>query len=315
MTTNNDKNINKFVLQFLDYLLIEKGLSENTISSYKNDLTEFLQFLQKQKIKNIDEIDKKVILTYYSILEKKEFSKATLQRRYSALNQFFKHLIKNKIIQENPMLSMRRQKKEFKLPKFLTKNEMQKLLEINSAYGDILELRNRLIIEILYSTGMRVSELCSLPVKSVLFNKKEVGKYKFLTIKGKGQKERIVPLRTAIFPLLDNYIKQKVKKQHKYLFASTGKEGHITRRTIENIIKQSAMKAGLNPQKVSPHTIRHSFATHLLQNGLDIREIQELLGHTSIDTTSIYAKIDTSKARDVVLTYHPMAKNKNNISN
>ena len=168
---------------------------------------------------------------------------------------------------------------------------MHRLLEINSAYGDILELRNRLIIEILYSTGMRVSELCSLPVKSVLFNKKEVGKYKFLTIKGKGQKERIVPLRTAIFPLLDNYIKQKVKKQHKYLFTSTSKEGHITRRTIENIIKQSAMKAGLNPQKVSPHTIRHSFATHLLQNGLDIREIQELLGHTSIDTKSIYAKI------------------------
>ena len=100
MTTNNDKNINKFVLQFLDYLLIEKGLSANTISSYKNDLTEFLQFLQKQKISNIDKIDKKVVLTYYSILEKKEFSKATLQRRYSALNQFFKHLIKNKIIQE-----------------------------------------------------------------------------------------------------------------------------------------------------------------------------------------------------------------------
>lgn len=299
---------------FLDYLLLEKGLSKNTVESYDNDLQEFSKFLTKKKRRNIEEIDKKIILEYYKLLDKKEFSKATLQRRYSALNQFFKFLIKREKIAENPMLSMRRQKKEVKLPKYLTQDEMTLLLETNHADGKKKEVRDRLILEMLYSTGMRVSELCNLPLRAVIFNDKTVDDdYKFLTIKGKGQKERIVPLRASVLPLLSNYIQMTKKEGQKYLFSSYGKNQHIDRRTIENVIKQSAISCGINPDKVSPHVMRHSFATHLLQKGLDIREIQELLGHSSIDTTAIYTKVNTKNAKEVLEKYHPLGKE--NINN
>ena len=300
---------------FLDYLLLEKGLSKNTIESYDNDLQEFSEFLTKKKCRNIEEIDKKIILEYYKLLDKKEFSKATLQRRYSALNQLFKFLIKREKIAENPMLSMKRQKKEIKLPKYLTQDEMTRLLEANHIDGKKKEIRDRLILEMLYSTGMRVSELCNLPIKSVIFNDKNfTDEYRFLTIKGKGQKERIVPLRASVLPILNDYIKMTKKEGQKYLFSSYGKQQHIDRRTIENVIKQTAIACGINPDKVSPHVMRHSFATHLLQKGLDIREIQELLGHASIDTTAIYAKINTKNAKEVLEKYHPLGANKDNIA-
>ena len=316
--------IDDAINMFLDYVFLDRGLAENTVLSYKNDLTEFYDFLKKKKkVTSLYYINKQTILDYYLILDKKQFSKATLQRRYSALNQLFKYLLKQKKIQSNPMLSARRQKKEFKLPKFLTETEMHILLESIDPAKDLQNLRNRLILEMLYSTGMRVSELCNLTLKTVYLNikdgdenyyyndntdsyKKE-GDYKFLTIKGKGQKERIVPLRSSIFPLLKKYIALTTEKNQKYLFASGGKNGCINRRTILNIVKQTAITAGLDPEKISPHVMRHSFATHLLQKGLDIREIQELLGHANINTTAIYAKINNNGARNVLEKYHPLA--------
>ena len=307
-------NISASITAFLDHLLLEKGLSQNTIDAYKNDLIEFTNFVKSKERKkqiNILSINKQLVLDYYKTLNEKQFSKATLQRKYSSLNQFFKYLIKQKIIKQNPILSMRRQKKEFKLPKFLSVKEMEKLLSINNPIEGKKPLRDRLILEMLYSTGMRVSELCELPLKSVLIQKKQNNsEYQFITIKGKGQKERIVPLRDDILPLLQEYIISITNKKQKYLFSSFGKKEHIDRRTIENIIKQTAMKAEIDPHKVSPHTMRHSFATHLLQKGLDIREIQELLGHTSINTTAIYAKINTNKAKEVLKKYHPLGNKK-----
>ena len=299
----------KSITTFLDYLILEKGLSKNTIESYNADLQEFNDFAKKKKTQKIEDINKKIVLSYYELLDKKQLSKATLQRRYSALNQFFKFLIKREIITENPMLSMRRQKKEVRIPKFSTQEEISILLETNSLNGNSREIRNRLILEMLYSTGMRVSELCNLPIKSVIFNDKNfTDEYRFLTIKGKGQKERIVPLRASVLPILNDYIKTTKKEGQKYLFSSYGKQQHIDRRTIENVIKQTAIACGINPDKVSPHVMRHSFATHLLQKGLDIREIQELLGHSSIDTTAIYAKINTNERREVLEKYHPLGE-------
>ena len=305
-------NVNASIVKFLDYLLLEKGLSKNTIESYETDLQDFRAFTYRRQIGDIAEMNKQNILDYYKIIDKKQFSKATLQRKYSSLNQFFKYLIKQKIIQQNPMLSMRRQKKEFKLPKFLSIEEIERLLSVNNPSTEKKQLRNRLILELLYSTGMRVSELCSLTISSVSFkenDRKNQYEYKFLLIKGKGQKERIVPLRARIFPILEDYITTATKKGQKYLFYSSGKEQHINRRTIENIVKMSALKAGIDPIRVSPHTMRHSFATHLLQKGLDIREIQELLGHSSIDTTAIYAKVNTKNSKEMLETYHPLGKN------
>ena len=207
------------------------------------------------------------------------------------------------------MLTMRRQKKEIKLPKFLTEEEIARIVSVYSDTDDIKKFRNRLIIEMLYSTGMRVSELCGLPLKAVLVSKKEaVDDYKFITIRGKGQKERIVPLRKNVVLELQEYIKLTAKKGQKYLFDNDKNGAPITRRMVGMILKQAAILAGLNPEKVSPHKIRHSFATHLLQKGLDIREIQELLGHSSIDTTAIYAKIDTKKAKEVLEKYHPFGQ-------
>lgn len=257
--------VDKAIKLFLDYLLLEKGLAKNTISSYSNDLAEFQQFLVFQKkINDICLINKQVILDYYNLLDLKEFSSATLQRRYSSINQMFVFLIKRQIIVENPMITMRRHKKELKLPKFLTEEEIEKLLIANNPNESLNKLRNRLIIEMLYSTGMRVSELCSLPLKALLFNKKEVKDYKFITIIGKGQKERIVPLKSSILPLLNDYILLATKKGQKYLFSSNCKEQHISRRTIENILKNTAILAKIDPKRVSAHKIRHSFATHFI---------------------------------------------------
>ena len=300
-----------YINEFIDYLFLEKGLSINTIDSYKNDLEDFYIFITKKKINIIQKIDKIVMLEYYNQLEKKEFSKSTLQRRYSSLNQFFKFLVKRKYINENPMLSMHRQKKEIKLPKFLTEQEINSMLSVNSKFKNKIQMRNQLILEMLYSTGMRVSELCSLQLSSVNISKNNNDNYFFLTIKGKGQKERIVPIRKNVLQLLEDYIKITKKNKQKYLFQSNGKNNFITRRTILNIIKQTATLAGLDFTKISPHTIRHSFATHLLQKGLDIREIQELLGHSSIDTTSIYAKINERNTKEIIENFHPLAKKNN----
>ena len=309
--------IKNAVEKFLDFIVLEKGLAQNTFESYRNDLSEFATFLAQKRINEIEKIDKKSILNYYKFLEKNALSKATLQRRYSALNQLFKYLIRQNILTANPMLTMRRQKKEIKLPKFLTEEEIRKIIStysnttnsntINSNISEIKKFRNRLIIEMLYSTGMRVSELCGLPLKAVLVSKKDaVDDYKFITIRGKGQKERIVPLRKNVVLELQKYINLTAKKGQKYLFENDKNGAPITRRMVGIILKQAAILAGLNPEKVSPHKIRHSFATHLIQKGLDIREIQELLGHSSIDTTAIYAKIDTKKAKEVLEKYHPL---------
>ena len=316
-------HVKNAVEKFLDFIVLEKGLAQNTFESYRNDLSEFATFLAQKRISDIEKIDKKSILNYYKFLEKNAFSKATLQRRYSALNQLFKYLIRQNILTANPMLTMRRQKKEIKLPKFLTEEEIAKIIStysntissnddnhsINSNISDIKKFRNRLMIEMLYSTGMRVSELCGLPLKAVLVSKKDaIDDYKFITIRGKGQKERIVPLRKDVVLELQKYIKLTAKKGQKYLFENDKNGAPITRRMVGMILKQAAILAGLNPDKVSPHKIRHSFATHLLQKGLDIREIQELLGHSSIDTTAIYAKIDAKKAKEVLEKYHPLGK-------
>lgn len=302
-------HVKNAVEKFLDFIVLEKGLAQNTFESYANDLSEFADFLAQKHITEIEKIDKKSILNYYKFLEKKAFSKATLQRRYSALNQLFKYLIRQNILQTNPMLTMRRQKKEIKLPKFLTEDEIARIVSIYSDTNDIKKFRNRLIIEMLYSTGMRVSELCGVPLKAVTMSKKDdVDEYKFITIKGKGQKERIVPLRKEVVLELQKYINLTAKKGQKYLFENGKNGAPITRRMIGIILKQAAILAGLNPEKVSPHKIRHSFATHLLQKGLDIREIQELLGHSSIDTTAIYAKVDAKKAKEVLEKYHPLGQ-------
>ena len=299
-----------YINKFIDYLFLEKGLSKNTIDGYKNDLEDLYIFItKKNKSQTLQRIDKTTILEYYRQLEKKEFSKSTLQRKYSSINQFFKFLVKKKYINENPMLSMHRQKKEIKLPKFLTEQEINSMLSVNSNFKNTTQMRNQLILEMLYSTGMRVSELCSLQLSSLNINKNNNDNYFFLTIKGKGQKERIVPIRKNVLQLLEDYIKITKKNKQKYLFQSNGKNNFITRRTILNIIKQTATLAGLDFTKISPHTIRHSFATHLLQKGLDIREIQELLGHSSIDTTSIYAKINDRNSKEIIENFHPLAKN------
>ena len=299
-----------YINKFIDYLFLEKGLSKNTIDGYKNDLEDLYIFItKKNKSQTLQRIDKTTILEYYRQLEKKEFSKSTLQRKYSSINQFFKFLVKKKYINENPMLSMHRQKKEIKLPKFLTEQEINSMLSVNSNFKNTTQMRNQLILEMLYSTGMRVSELCSLQLSSLNINKNNNDNYFFLTIKGKGKKERIVPIRKNVLQLLEDYIKITKKNKQKYLFQSNGKNNFITRRTILNIIKQTATLAGLDFTKISPHTIRHSFATHLLQKGLDIREIQELLGHSSIDTTSIYAKINDRNSKEIIENFHPLAKN------
>ena len=303
--------IKELIQQFLDNLLIDRGMSQNTESGYATDLRDFQNFITQHEINDVKNITKQDILDFYKFLETLKLSRSTMQRRYSSLNQLFKFAIVRGIIKSNPMLTMRRIKKDKHLPKFLSQDEINKLLNVfivpskTTKSKQIQALRNRLIIEMLYSTGMRVSELCELPTKSVLFTEKNKNDYRFITIKGKGQKERVVPIREQVLPILSEYLSMIDKKQQ-FLFGV--KNQHLTRRMVGYILKQASIKAGIEIGKVHPHIIRHSFATHLLQKGLDIREIQELLGHSNINTTAIYAEIADNEALTAVKKYHPLGK-------
>ncbi|MEN9782348.1 MAG: hypothetical protein RL208_498 [Pseudomonadota bacterium] len=294
---------------FLNYLLINKGLSSNTISSYKSDLEDFFKFCAQKNIKTPTETD---IVDYRSFLMSNQMSNATLQRRYSSIKAFCKFLIEIGVLKHNPVTKIHRGKKLQKLPKYLNQGSVEKMFDWYNNLDDFLTLRNRLILEMFYSTGMRVSELVLVKtVDCVNILKDKSVDYAFLTVCGKGAKERIVPVSKKVLALLENFL-QIIKKKHKeklpkFLFYHDLSK-NISRYTVHQVVKQAAIGAGLDWNKISSHVLRHSFATNLLIKGMDIREIQELLGHKDIDTTSIYTKIHNREVVSMMQAKHPFSK-------
>jgi integrase/recombinase XerD len=278
---------------FLEALSAEKGRSEKTLASYASDL-HLADSAIGGGLMNATESD---IQNYLSALPDKASS---IARKASALRGFYKFLMLEKIITTNPTANLELPKRNRALPKFLTVEEIELLI---SSAGDIRNsLRLRAMIELLYASGLRVSELCELPMSGILGNK--------LLIHGKGAKERLVPMHDAAIHALNKWIDARGDTDSKYVFPSNGKTGHITRDGFFKILKKCAVLSGIDPNRVSPHVLRHSFASHLLAGGANLRAIQTMLGHEDISTTQIYTHVMPEKLKETVSNHHPFANKK-----
>lgn len=296
----------KIIDDFINHIVIFKSISKLTTEAYKNDLRQFLDFVETKSKKVLD-ITKEDVISFNETLLKYNFRNSTYQRKRSALQQLFKFLISEGKMQVNPMTQIAKPKRDRALPKSLSRDQIDRLLAYEKPNVDYkIILRNRLILEMLYSTGMRVSELASLKLKDLSEIDLNSDEHQFVVINGKGNKERIVPLRSRTLILLKEYLALCKMVKNPFLFAGIDKS-HITRKTILNIVKESGRLANIN-LTISPHTLRHSFATHLLNMGLDLREIQVLLGHASIDTTAIYTKLNGDQIVEMMKKYHPLYK-------
>ena len=288
----------KYIDEFIDYLRFEKKYSENTISSYKRDLNKINLYLKKDFIK----LTKADIQKYIQDLSKNKNSN-TISRTISSLKSFYKFLEINKYTNTNPLTTIISPKTARKLPKVLSEEEVNKLLDIN--LNNDFDYRNKAMLELMYSSGLRVSELINLTVNDVDL------KNSLVRIFGKGSKERIVPLNDYATEALNNYIlyhrpKLFKQKESNYLFLNNH-GNQMTRQGFFKTLKKIAKEKGIKSE-LSPHTLRHSFATHLLKYGADLRSIQELLGHSDISTTQIYTHITNEMLEKNYHEYHPHGK-------
>ncbi|MFB5661567.1 site-specific tyrosine recombinase XerD [Alteribacillus sp. HJP-4] len=288
---------------FIHYCQVEKGLSDNTLRSYNRDLTQYIKFLTAQNIKEVSEIDRTHILQYLYELKDSGRSASTLARNISSLRAFHQFLLREQRSTKDPSELIEIPRGEKKLPDILTPKEVEKLLEAADGVNSF-DRRNKAMLELMYATGLRVSELCSLEKGDIHL---QMG---FVHCTGKGSKERIVPLGKIAGEAIERYIHkarpQLMKnRKHDILFVNHLGTG-LSRQGFWKILKKSAVKAGLG-KKLTPHTLRHSFATHLLENGADLRAVQEMLGHSDISTTQIYTHVSTHKLKDVYHHYHPRA--------
>ncbi|MFC7320766.1 site-specific tyrosine recombinase XerD [Halobacillus campisalis] len=294
----------KFALEdFFHYLTVERGLSSNTIQSYKRDLTQYQLFLETSlELSHWEQVSRSHIMKYLYDLNDKGRSSATIARLLSSIRLFHQFMIREKITTQDPSLHIETPKKERKLPKVLSSDDVDKLLNISAV--DPLSSRNKAMLEILYATGLRVTELITLKVSDLHLT---MG---FVRCMGKGSKERIIPLGDLAKQALEDYLEgprsQLVKrKQTEELFVNHH-GSPLSRQGFWKVLKAVAMEAGVM-KEITPHTLRHSFATHLLENGADLRAVQEMLGHADISTTQIYTHVTKSRLKDVYRSYHPRA--------
>ena len=277
---------------FLEALSAEKGRSEKTLASYASDLN-MADAALPNGLLNATESD---IQDYLSALPDKASSVA---RKASALRSFYKFLMLEKIITVNPTKNLELPKRARPLPKLLSTDEIDLLI---SSAGDVKNsVRLRAMIELLYASGLRVSELCELPLTGVLGD--------HLLIHGKGAKERMVPMHAGAIAALEKWLAMRGDNDSKYVFPSNSASGHITRDGFFKLLKKCAVLAGIAPERVSPHVLRHSFASHLLSHGANLRAIQTMLGHEDISTTQIYTHVLPEQLRETMEHYHPLAHN------
>lgn len=291
-----------YILKFIDEIQHEKKYSEYTISGYNRDLDLFLEYLNEKDIKKYDDVEYQDIRLFINCLYDLKYNNKTISRIISSLRSFFKFLKSNNYIKNNPMLLVSNPKLDKKLPKYLNFEEIEKVL--NAFDNSDIGIRNSLILEMLYSTGVRVGEIVDIKCSDISLDEKRI------KILGKGNKERIVYFGTRCLNLIKEYLKSSYYKLNvnnlSYLFVSkTGKK--INDREIRKIVDTAATIAGIKI-KISPHVLRHTFATHMLSDGADLRSVQELLGHENLSTTQIYTHLTNEKIRNVYLNTHPRAR-------
>lgn len=286
--------MHRYLELFLEFLKSERNVAKNTVQSYFLDLQDFLAHV------DIDaEVTEGKITDYLEILKRKDFQISTVKRKISALKQFFRFLVAEDLIETNPMTFIRQPKSCRALPKILSEDSVKKLREATSTLPLEEQIRADLILYLLYGSGLRVSELIALKMNSFVENK-------FIRIFGKGRKERIVPITHQVIELLKQW--SDIKPFSMWVFPSKNPEKHITRQRIFQLIKQIATISGIDPTKVSPHVLRHAFATHVLDHGADLLSVKKMLGHESISTTEIYTHVSRAKLKEVVNEYHPLSE-------
>ena len=294
------------IKDFENFLRFERNFSDNTLDAYLRDV---------RKLRDFAEFDMNdtgpLVITYENIqeflfhLSKKKFSERTQARWISSIKAFFKYLVEDEAREDNPATLLEGPKLGLYLPDTLSFDDVNRIIEAINISTD-LGRRNHCMIEVLYGCGLRVSELIDLKMSNINF------KESYLKVEGKGEKVRFVPLAAYTAELIKQYIKEirskyKINKKCEDILFLNSRGSSMSRVIVFIIIKELTEKAGIN-KKISPHTFRHSFATHLLQNGADLRYIQEMLGHSSITTTEIYTHLKNEELRDVILNYHPRNK-------
>lgn len=290
--------------EFIYYLAVERGLAENTLASYRIDLSDYLQYLRKLEVDSLQQSGKNEIIRYLIEMKRLERAPSTISRHLAALKTFHKFLLAEGIIDQDPTVNLESPKLVQRLPKVLTAAEVEVLLnqpQISNPGG----IRDKAMLELLYATGIRVTELVSLNLEHVNL---EMG---FVRCFGKGSKERIIPLGSTACRFVEEYLVRgrvkliKLNKENLALFLNYH-GSRLTRQGFWKIIKKYARQGNI-AKEITPHTLRHSFATHLLENGADLRSVQEMLGHADITTTQIYTHLTNSRMKEVYQKAHPRA--------
>jgi integrase/recombinase XerD len=299
---------------FLDMMAAERGASANTLSAYRRDLLGFSAALARRGSSS-KRATRGDVRSYLAALSSASVAAATQARRLSTLRQFFGFLYAENVRPDDPTGAVEAPKGGRTLPKVLSREELSRLIDATrsgEATGEE-KIRLRCIVEVLYASGLRVSELVSLPLSTA------ITRDGFLLVKGKGDKERMAPLNPSARQAIRDYVEVRAKflprnagrgQPAKYLFCSRGTGGHLTRRRCHQLLKTLAVEAGIDPTRLSPHVLRHAFATHLVEGGADLRSVQTLLGHADIATTQIYTHVARDRLRSVMETAHPLSKSK-----
>ena len=296
-----------WISNFLEAQAAELGAARNTQEAYGRDLKDFLTFLESRSA-SFSTANRTMLEDYLVQCEAIGLATATKARRLSSIKQLYRFAFEEGLRKDNPAVQIRGPRKDKRLPKSLSMQEVEQLLQTARRMPNQRANKVRLIclMELLYATGMRVTELVGLPVATVR------GNPDMILVRGKGGKERMVPLspgaRDAVILWLSLRDYDEVSSKSTFLFPSRGKDGHLTRIWFFQQIKKLALMSGINPKKVTPHSLRHAFATHLLAGGADLRSIQTFLGHADIATTEIYTHIQYERLRELVLEHHPLAR-------
>lgn len=295
-----------YLILFKKYLSNERNFSNHTVINYEIDIRDFYEFLQFENINHVNKIDYKKARKYLAFLHNKKLSKSSISRKISSLRTYYKFLESKKYVDENPFLMVSLPKKEKKIPKFFYPKEIEEIFNSIDT-NDLLGQRNLAILELLYGSGLRVSELCNLELTNINFNNK------LILIKGKGNKQRYVPLTSYTIEALKKYLGDSrrkllmISKSSTYIVFLNHRGNKLTTRGVRDILSRIINKTS-KITDISPHMLRHTFATHLLNNGADIRSVQELLGHSQLATTQIYTHVSKEQLKKVYMEAHPHAK-------
>ena len=296
---------------FLEMVSAERGASKNTLEAYARDLRDFAGYLAHQKTA-IDGATADQVRSYLASLDDAGLAASTRARRLSALKQFHKFLYTDGWRTDDPCIGLRGPGASQRLPKAMSEGDVDALLDTarQRAREGADGVRLACLVELLYASGLRISELVSLPLSAV------TGDPRLILVKGKGGRERLVPVSADAHEAVEAYLAVRERftrgprETSPYLFPSRGKEGHLTRHRVAQLLKGLALEAGLDPKKISPHVLRHAFATHLLSHGADLRAVQQMLGHADISTTQIYTHVLEERLKLLVNEHHPLAQGK-----